>query len=86
VNYYNVICFQDCGIVPTISNGGYTLEDEGVTTFGAMATVTCDEGYESDSNAITCLENGQWSSVICTVKGKHYVLFSFDIDFLINAV
>ncbi|XP_060554931.1 sushi, von Willebrand factor type A, EGF and pentraxin domain-containing protein 1-like isoform X2 [Ruditapes philippinarum] len=59
---------KDCGIVPTISNGRYTLEDEGVTTFGAMATVICDEGYESDSNAITCLENGQWSSVICTVK------------------
>ena len=36
-----------------------------------MVPVNCDDGYEINGNKfITCLFNGDWSSVICQPKGK----------------
>ncbi|XP_060556534.1 uncharacterized protein LOC132717141 [Ruditapes philippinarum] len=55
---------KDCGNVSVIENGKYKVEDD--TTFGAVAIVICNEGYESDKNNITCLETGYWSSSSCT--------------------
>ena len=69
VNIYYVMCVSDCGDVPALTNGRYVLADENNTTFGAVATVTCDKGYKSDGNIITCLENGQWSDSLCTARG-----------------
>ena len=63
------MCFSDCGNVPFVTNGKYVLDDGNSTTFGSVATVTCDTGYESVHKIITCLENGQWSDTLCTAKG-----------------
>ena len=64
-----MLMFSDCGNVPALMNGRYMLEDENNTTFGSVATVTCDKGYESVNRIITCLENGQWSVSLCTARG-----------------
>ncbi|XP_045195596.2 uncharacterized protein LOC123551036 [Mercenaria mercenaria] len=60
----------DCGNVPRIANGMVTLVDNQNTKYGALANVTCSEGFESDSNNITCLVSGQWSQILCTSKGE----------------
>ncbi|XP_064386127.1 sushi, von Willebrand factor type A, EGF and pentraxin domain-containing protein 1-like isoform X2 [Halichondria panicea] len=55
-----------CGNPPTVINSGRTFTG---TTFGAMATYSCNTGYQrSGSATITCQANGSWSAApVCTV-------------------
>ena len=62
----------DCGppIVP--DNGSVELTDDGVTTYDASATQSCQIGYNlSGVVNITCGADGNWSdpAVTCTIKG-----------------
>lgn len=68
------LIFIDCGTVPDLLNGKVELDDDGTTTFESNATLTCNEGYESNSyqTKIKCLATGYWENItrICTAKGK----------------
>ncbi|XP_045195605.2 uncharacterized protein LOC123551040 isoform X2 [Mercenaria mercenaria] len=70
-HWENATCSpKDCGNLPEIRNGEYTLKDPQNTTYGALATVNCSKGFEAKSSSISCLESGQWSRVSCTSKGQ----------------
>jgi len=60
----------DCGTLPTLDNGGYVLVDSSNTTYGAPANVQCNTGYNSSIEAITCTENGTWSTTQCLAVGE----------------
>ena len=69
--------FSDCGapVVPT--DGNVTLTIPGVTTYGAVATYTCAEGYDiSGDVTVLCKTSGSWSgSAICQIKGSDFNWF-----------
>ena len=60
-----------CGNPPIIISGMMTSSTG--TTFGAMATYTCNTGYQrSGSATITCQASGSWSTApVCTGKTQH---------------
>jgi len=60
----------DCGTFPTLGNGFYILVNSSNTTYGAPASVQCDTGYNSSIDAITCTENGTWSTTQCLAVGE----------------
>ena len=60
---------KDCGSVPTISHGRYSLVSANETTFGAEADVICDAGYNANDIVVTCLGNGTWATVACYPSG-----------------
>lgn len=62
----------DCGEVPRIEFGTVTAW---VTTDGAVATYSCDFGYEFNGtiSEVTC-KGGSWKAegpIACILKGKH---------------
>ncbi|XP_064386156.1 uncharacterized protein LOC135334774 isoform X2 [Halichondria panicea] len=59
-------CIVSCGNPPIIISGMMTSSTG--TTFGAMATYTCNTGYQrSGSATITCQASGSWSTApVCT--------------------
>ena len=62
---------SDCGHPPAPAYGRVTLDD-GITTYGANATHTCNPGYDLiGAAAIWCGVDGSWSapSVTCSLKG-----------------
>ena len=53
-------------------NGSVLLADAGITTYGAVATQSCDIGYNLQGEVnITCTADGNWSDpvAICKIKG-----------------
>ena len=64
------ILLLDCGTFPTLDNGVYVLVNSSNTTYGAPASVQCNTGYNSSIDAITCTENGTWSTTQCLAVGK----------------
>ena len=71
LNISSIYIIPDCGTLSTIDNGAYVLADSLNTTYGAPASVQCDMGYNSSVNAITCTENGTWSSTQCLAVGEY---------------
>ena len=76
INFFNkTSCWSfyslDCGDTPSDAlYGNFTLDNEGVTTYGANATLLCDEGFESSDPVITCQEYNNWSKYEpCVIKG-----------------
>ncbi|XP_060560678.1 sushi, von Willebrand factor type A, EGF and pentraxin domain-containing protein 1-like [Ruditapes philippinarum] len=63
--YYIKNDFVGCGNVSVISNGDITLIDEGNTTYGALAEVTCNTGYNKTINIIECHDTGEWDVPAC---------------------
>ncbi|KAH3729504.1 hypothetical protein DPMN_055476, partial [Dreissena polymorpha] len=59
---------KDCGSIPTILNGVYTLLYTKQTTYGSTANVTCDAGYKSNVSQIMCQANAMWQAAICNPK------------------
>jgi len=58
----------DCGGLSSPSNGQISVTG---TTFGSMATYSCDPGYTLDGNTSrTCQSNGQWSSSQLSCNGE----------------
>ncbi|XP_060602758.1 uncharacterized protein LOC132755845 [Ruditapes philippinarum] len=56
---------KDCG-QPTTENGIATLLDSSNTTYMALATVTCNEGYETNISHVRCQSDGTWSAGNCS--------------------
>ena len=73
LNYF-MFLILDCGAPPTLANGVVQLDGSNTTTYDAEATLSCNEGHETDSNQdkIKCLETGQWAEIttVCTKKGR----------------
>ena len=65
--------FVDCGILPQLVNGVYTLTNSSNTFFDATASVECVTGHVSDISTITCLPSGIWETTVCEVKGKKII-------------
>ncbi|XP_052810474.1 sushi, von Willebrand factor type A, EGF and pentraxin domain-containing protein 1-like [Mya arenaria] len=59
---------KDCGLVLEGLNGKLIHVDESNTTFGAYANVTCDSGFDAQTEEVTCLSNGSWSWAACSPK------------------
>ncbi|XP_053400559.1 sushi, von Willebrand factor type A, EGF and pentraxin domain-containing protein 1-like [Mercenaria mercenaria] len=56
---------KDCGPVPVVPFGRVSLIDNGNTTYGASANVTCETGFETSDLKIKCQSSGIWQTVIC---------------------
>ncbi|XP_060560780.1 sushi, von Willebrand factor type A, EGF and pentraxin domain-containing protein 1-like [Ruditapes philippinarum] len=64
----NTTCdIVDCGNVPLISNGSITLIEDGNTTYGALAEVTCETGYNETLKIIECRDTGDWDATDCNL-------------------
>lgn len=63
-----ILLFVDCGD-PTPVNG---LPNTGVTTYGSVLTVSCEDGYDLNGpSQITCQSDGSWTDTpVCVAKGK----------------
>ncbi|KAH3725242.1 hypothetical protein DPMN_051077 [Dreissena polymorpha] len=59
---------NDCGAVPAVLNGRYTLLNTTNTTYGSLANVTCDAGYESNVSQVMCQANATWGHANCIPK------------------
>jgi hypothetical protein len=63
------VIFADCGDVPFINDGNIVLQEEGKSSYGALAKVTCNTGYNTTSDTIQCLNTGEWDNATCTIVG-----------------
>ncbi|KAH3725805.1 hypothetical protein DPMN_051654, partial [Dreissena polymorpha] len=66
--YLSVYRNEDCFSFPKILNGAYTLFNTTNTTYGSLANVTCDAGYESNVSQIMCQRNASWETANCVLK------------------
>ena len=66
-----IYCPIDCKIPVNPSNGMVKLAVDGVTTYGATASVSCNVGYELvGDDYLRCRADGAWSSLSsCAFKG-----------------
>jgi hypothetical protein len=55
--------------LPKVKDGSIALDNEKKTTFGSTATLTCDKGYKTESEKITCEASGDWLSASCDIVG-----------------
>ena len=64
-------CLLDCKAPEQPSNGILKLTVDGVTTYGATATVSCKTGYELVGDGfVRCRADGIWSALpSCGFKG-----------------
>ena len=56
----------DCGSNITVADGKVTFS---TTTYRSHANVSCNVGYDADSESIQCLSSGSWEVPTCTIKG-----------------
>lgn len=68
-----------CRNLPIIQNGWIDLVDSSNTFYGATANVTCDEGYNSTVDIISCLSDGSWETVACEIIGNEPVFGLIEI-------
>ena len=74
----------DCKVPEQPSNGILKLAVDGVTTFGAKASVSCNAGYELVGDVyVRCRADGVWSSLpSCNFKGIclfKYIIYTYYI-------
>ena len=69
----NFISVTDCEAVPGVSNGDVSLLEDENTTYGKLAEVTCNKGYNSTSGTIRCLETGKWETPNCDILSKSFL-------------
>ena len=67
-----VLYVLDCGVIPAVLNGVYTLLNTTNTTYGSLANVSCASGYESNVSQVMCQANATWSTAQCIPKGIIY--------------
>ena len=54
-----------------LSNGTIQLHDSEETTFGLTASVSCEQGFISAVDTVTCRSSGLWDPIpICQKHGK----------------
>ncbi|KAH3725443.1 hypothetical protein DPMN_051287, partial [Dreissena polymorpha] len=54
-----------CGLPKPIAKGDISLRDPPNTSYGAMAEVSCNTGYEPTTPEITCTTSGLWENDSC---------------------
>ncbi|XP_060554933.1 sushi, von Willebrand factor type A, EGF and pentraxin domain-containing protein 1-like isoform X2 [Ruditapes philippinarum] len=59
---------KDCGALKTIKNGTLDEDSPGQTKYLSTATVSCDTGFDSSNNSISCQSNGEWQNASCIIK------------------
>ncbi|XP_053396028.1 sushi, von Willebrand factor type A, EGF and pentraxin domain-containing protein 1-like [Mercenaria mercenaria] len=59
---------RDCGVPGLIPDGKLELVDSSNSSYGSLAEVICDNGYESDDLNVSCLDTGEWESTACSLK------------------
>jgi hypothetical protein len=52
-----------------IANGTVKLDSSGETTYRTTATITCDTGFETSDDSISCQADGSWEEASCKIKG-----------------
>jgi hypothetical protein len=65
-----LVFYLDCGNVPSVLNGRIELNEDGNTSYGALAEVICDTGYNKSRDIIECHNTGEWDKPTCDLKGK----------------
>ncbi|XP_053387176.1 E-selectin-like [Mercenaria mercenaria] len=60
-------CEDDCSILSDIPNGTVTLLEDGNTTYGALANVSCEIGYNATVDIIKCTKAGMWEISTCEI-------------------
>ena len=69
---HSFIAAINCGGLSSPSNGQISITD---TTFGSIATYSCDPGYTLDGNTSRiCQADGQWSGSQPSCNGEWYLL------------
>ena len=53
----------------TIDGGSISLQDTGNNSYGALADVTCEKGFNASLATIQCLDTGKWENTSCDVVG-----------------
>ena len=70
IKYNKAMNFSSvCGDVPSISDGSIALQENGNKSYGALANVICDTGYNATSVTIQCLDTGKWQDTSCNIVG-----------------
>ena len=89
-------CHIDCKVPEQPSNGKVKLAVDGVATFGATASVSCNAGYELVGDcSLRCRADGVWStSPSCAFKGHvlnynaiytyYAIMFLFCFQIILN--
>jgi len=77
---------KDCRDLRFIPNGNLTLVSEFNTTYGAVADVICDAGYDASELIVLCLENGTWATATCDPKGSYIIEKMFKYLPLISVI
>ncbi|XP_060573656.1 sushi, von Willebrand factor type A, EGF and pentraxin domain-containing protein 1-like [Ruditapes philippinarum] len=69
-----------CGSNVTVPNGNVTISS---TTFGSVANISCDSGYDANKVSIECLKNGLWEKPTCTIKdcGSNITVTNGNVSF-----
>jgi hypothetical protein len=69
----------DCSVAPKVSNGNVALLEEENTTYGALAEITCETGYNFSVPTIQCRDTGIWDTATCDLIGNNIynLLFIF---------
>ncbi|XP_053398283.1 neurogenic locus Notch protein-like [Mercenaria mercenaria] len=55
-----------CDVID-ITKGTVTPVEDSNTTYGALANVICDNGYNASSTTIQCLDTGKWEVTTCEI-------------------
>ena len=74
-----------CEPVPIISDGSIALQDNGNNSYGALANVTCNTGYNASLDSIECLDTGEWENTSCDIVGMYFVFDFRSCNFHIYA-
>ena len=67
-----IMFVSDCGPLATLTDGSVSLSSG--TTFGSVATFSCDTGYTLNGDSTrTCLANSLWDKAqpTCQINGKY---------------
>ncbi|XP_060596390.1 uncharacterized protein LOC132750424 isoform X1 [Ruditapes philippinarum] len=61
----------DCASVIDIDNGNASLIVENDSSYGARANVICEDGYNTTTLTIQCLDTGSWETSTCIADGNY---------------
>ena len=75
---------SECDLPKSMPNGNISLRDPKNTSYGAIADVSCNTGYEPTTPQITCTTSGTWENASCNARGMFYYFFSICFTMIWN--